>query len=406
MMIKNVGLKAVCVIAALVATTAAIPAAGQDKKASGSLLDGVATLKAYQSKRISSWDKTGNNGDRIRIEPGAVADLARIEGAGVIKHIWVTISCPDKMIRRNAVLRMYWDGETNPSVESPIGEFFGQGWGENYPMISLPLAAAPEAGMAMNSYFPMPFAKGARLTVENQSDKPITAFYYYIDYEAHKSIGPDQGRFHAQWRRELTDPLPGGENEWVVLGPMGDNTDGSGNYVFAEIEGKGHFAGINYYVDNPSPMWYGEGDDAWFIDGEPWPPSLHGTGTEDFFNSSWCPKEVYMHPLFGYPRVNRETGWLGRTHCYHFFLESPIAFEKSLKATIEHGHNNCLTLDLVTVAYWYQQEPHKPFAQLAPKSGRQNMLEIGPNEILLWRDAWRKSMGGGKLWGDEKKKSS
>jgi hypothetical protein len=372
---------------------------------SSSLLDNLASLKNYQSKRISSFDRSGRNADRLVIKPGETQELARIEGAGIIKHIWVTISAKDPMLRRNAVLRMFWDMEKNPSVECPLGDFFGQGWGEKYPLITLPLAAAPKNGNALNCYFPMPFSEGALITVENQSQDPIDAFYYYIDYEKHDSISPELGRFHAFWNRELTEPLPEGENEWSVLGAQGANTDGAGNYVIALIEGKGHFVGINYYVDSPTPIWYGEGDDMFFIDGEKWPPSLHGTGTEDFFNSSWSPKEIYLHPYFGYARVNNETGWLGRTHCYHFFLESPIAFENSLKATIEHGHNNCLTLDLVTVAYWYQKEPHKPFPGLRPKEERQNRPAIGPVEIHRWRDAWRKAQGGQKLWGDEKKDS-
>lgn len=367
-----------------------------------SALEGLAKLRTYTSKRISSYDRSGRNADRLVIESGATTAIAEIEGAGIIKHIWITISCKDKMIRRNAVLRMYWDGETSPSVESPIGDFFGNGWGEEYNFISFPLAIAPKEGKAMNCYFPMPFSKGAKITVENQSEERIGAFYYYIDYEAYKSIPKDIGRFHAWWNRELTEPLPDGENEWSVLGRQEANTDGAGNYVFAEIEGKGHFVGVNYYVDSPSPMWYGEGDDMFFIDGEPWPSSLHGTGTEDFFNSSWCPKEIYMHPYFGYPRVNDNIGWLGRTHCYNFLIESPIAFKKSLRAGIEHGHNNCLTLDLCTVAYWYQAEPHKPFPPILSKEKRQNMPPVNTVEIHRWRDAWRKSMGGGKLWGNEK----
>jgi hypothetical protein len=369
-----------------------------------SLLDNLARLKNYESKRVSSFDRSGRNADRLIIKPGETAELARIEGAGVIKHVWITISCKDPMVRRNAVLRMYWDGEKDPSVESPIGDFFGQGWGEKYPLISLPLVSAPREGNALNSYFPMPFENGALITLENQSEAQIDAFYYYIDYEKHESLSPDLGRFHAFWNRELTEPLPDGENEWSVLGPQSANLDGAGNYVMAEIEGKGHFVGINYYVDCPTPMWYGEGDDMFFIDGEKWPPSLHGTGTEDFFNSSWSPKEIFMHPLFGYPRVNAESGWMGRTHCYKFFLESPISFMKSLRATIEHGHNNCLTLDMVTVAYWYQEEPHKSFPMLKSKEERQNLPPIGVSDIHKWRDAWRRSQDGGKLWGNEKKK--
>jgi hypothetical protein len=368
------------------------------------LLDELIQPRSYSNQRISSYDRSGANTDCMRIDAHSTAVLAEIRGAGIIKHIWVTIGCKDPMLRRNAVLRMFWDGEEKPSVESPIGDFFGQGWGESYRLISLPFACAPVAGNAMNCYLPMPFSKSARVTLENQSEEPITNFYYYVDYEQHARIDPAAPRFHARWNREITDPLPEGENEWGTLGETPIHPkEVNGNYVFADLEGKGHFIGLHYFVDSPTPMWYGEGDDMFFIDGEKWPPRLHGTGTEDFFNSSWCPKEIYMHPYFGWARVNDNTGWLGRTHAYHFWIESPIAFGKSLLGTIEHGHANNLTLDLVTVAYWYQAEPHKPFPALLPKEKRQNMPPVSVSDIHRWRDAWRKTMGNGKLWGDEKK---
>ena len=256
----------------------------------------------------------------------------------------------------------------------------------------------------MNCYLPMPFAKSARITLENQSEEPITNFYYYVDYERHAKIDPATPRFHAWWNREITEPLPEGENEWGTLGKTPIHPkEADGNYMFADLEGKGHFIGLHYFVDSPTPMWYGEGDDMFFIDGEKWPPRLHGTGTEDFFNSSWCPKEIYMHPYFGWARVNDNIGWLGRTHAYHFWIESPIVFGKSLLGSIEHGHANNLTLDLATVAYWYQAEPHKPFPPLLAKEKRQNMPPISVSDIHRWRDAWRRMMGNGKLWGDEKK---
>lgn len=396
--------KKIVALGCFLSLMSAVVMSAEEALQSSSVLDNLSVLKTYRSKRVSSFNPTGENADRIPIEPGKTAEIARIGGAGIIKHIWITMNSIDPMLGRNAILRMFWDGEELPSVECPIGDFFGQGWGESYPLTSLPLVVAPTKYRGLNSYFPMPFSDGALITVENQSDDPIRAFFFYIDYEEHESISPGMGRFHAFWNRELTDPLPQDENDWNSHYSTAANKDGLRNYKIADIEGKGHFIGVNYYVDNPSPVWYGEGDDMFFIDGEQWPPSLHGTGTEDFFNSSWCPKEIFMHPYFGYARVNDNFGFMGRTHCYRFFLESPIAFEKSLKATIEHGHNNSQILDVVTVAYWYQQEPHKPFPGMRPREERKNMPAILPAHIHRWRDAWRKSQGKQKLWGNERKK--
>lgn len=356
-----------------------------------------------RTKRISSYNKAGSNHDYVTVPAGETYEVAAIPGAGIIKHIWFTFNHEDPFFRRNTVIRMYWDGETNPSVEAPVGDLFGQGWGESYNFISLPLAAAPKNGRGLNSYFPMPFGDGARITLENQSDKPIKALYFYVDYELHDTIPASAGRFHAWWNRELTESAPAeGETEWSVISPQANHPSTENNYIMADIEGHGHFVGINYYVDSPGPMWYGEGDDMWLIDGEPWPGSLHGTGTEDFFNSSWAPNELYAHPYFGYARVPNKLGFMGRTHCYRFFLEDPIHFDRSLHASIEHGHNNNLTLDLSTVAYWYQAEPHKPFPPLPPKEARQNMPEIGIRDIHVWRHEYRKARGGGsQIWGHE-----
>jgi len=156
-------------------------------------------------------------------------------------------------------------------------------------------------------------------------------------------------------------------------------------------------------------MWYGEGDDMFLVDGEPWPGSAHGTGTEDYFNQSWCPDEHFQHPYFGIayaPGRNNEQlrfGWIGRTHCYRFHLEDPIRFKRSLRASIEHGHTNCLILRMETVAYWYQTMPGKPFGPLPSAEDRKPLPDIGAIEIHRWREAWRQANGGGKLWGNEKK---
>jgi len=374
-------------------------------------LANLAQIVDARSKRISSYDRSGGNGDNIQIPKGATATIAEIEGAGIVKHIWITIASKDELHRRNLVLRAYWDGQEHPSIESPIGDFFGQGWGMKYNFVSLPLAAAPKDGNALVCYFPMPFGRGARFTVENQGTEDVDAFYYYLDYEEHASIPDDMGRFHAWYHQELTQPegqVDDKENEWAIFGDFSKNPSDATNYLFCEPEGTGHFVGVNYYINCPSPIWYGEGDDMFLVDGEAWPGSAHGTGTEDYFNQSWCPDEHYLHPYFGTARApgrgndSPRFGWLGRTHVYRFHLEDPIRFKKSLRASIEHGHGNALTLDLASVAYWYQTTPSKPFPALPTAEERQPRPEVGVVDFHRQRDAWRATMGGGQLWGIER----
>ncbi len=375
-------------------------------------LSRIATLSAARSRRVSSFDRSGGNADYVKIPAGATFTLAEMTGAGVVTHIWITISSRDPLVRKNLVLRAYWDGQEHPSVESPIGDFFGQGWGLHYNFASLPLAAAPKEGNALVCYFPMPFAQGARITVENQGTEDVGNFYYYVDYEEHDALPADTARFHAWYNQEVTMPESDSgdvENEWGVFGPTPKNPTDKYNYVFCETEGEGHFVGVNYFVNCPSPIWYGEGDDMFCVDGEAWPFSLHGTGTEDYFNQSWSPDEHYLHPYFGTARApgrdneSPRFGWLGRTHCYRFHLEDPVRFKKSLRASIEAGHANCLTLELCSVAYWYQTLPNRPFPPLAPVERRVPMPEVGVVDVHCWRERWRQAMGGGLQFGNVKR---
>lgn len=368
----------------------------------GGELGNLASIKkGLRNRRLSSTDKNGNNGDWIdSINPGDKWSV-EISGTGVINHIWFTMS-PMNIMRNDLIFRIYWDGNSYPSVESPLAAFFGNGWDEYYEYTSLPLAVGPQRGTGLTSYFQMPFAKGARLEIENQSDETIERLYFYVDYVEMKKLPADLGRFHAWYNHELTEALPEGETEWGLVGAQTNNVDGAGNYLFADIKGEGQFVGINYYVHSPSPMWYGEGDDMFFIDGEK-KASLLGTGTEDFFNTSWCPNSIFAHPYYGYARVNYDNGWLGRTHVYRFFIADPIYFEKSLKGTIEHGHNNNLTLDISSVAYWYQSEAG--MLPVAPtKADRAPKAMIRDQDMHRWRHEWRKNFGNGsKLWGNETK---
>ncbi|HVT14547.1 MAG TPA: glycoside hydrolase family 172 protein [Fimbriimonadaceae bacterium] len=374
-------------------------------------LSNIARIVDAKSRRISSYDRTGGNDDFVGIGPGETLTLAEMAGAGIVKHIWITVSSKDPMFRRNLVLRMYWDGQEHPSVEAPLGDFFGNGWGMKYNFVSLPLAVAPKDGNALVCYFPMPYCDGARITVENQSDVRVDAFYYYVDFEEHAEIPADMGRFHAWYHQEITKPESADgdvENEWQIFGSYANNPSDEQNYLFCASEGAGHYVGVNYYINCPTPVWYGEGDDMFLVDGEPWPGSAHGTGTEDYFNQSWCPDEHYLHPYFGTARAPGRLndaprfGWLGRTHVYRFHLEDPIRFKKSLRASIEHGHANNLSLELASVAYWYQTLPSKPFPPLPSPEERTPLPEIGVVDVHRWRDAWRRARGSGRRWGNQK----
>jgi len=366
-------------------------------------LDDIAVIRNdITTRRASSADKSGGNFDFTSIKAGETKEIFNAAGAGKITHIWITFKhgSPVECYRRKTVIRMYWDGENSPSVEAPIADFFGQGWGEQYNYASLPLSASPTDGRSFVCYFPMPFGDGARITIENQAEKDIPYFFFYIDYEKHSSMPDEMGRFHAWWNTEFTVPSP---DDSVT----GKNDTGERNYLVLDAVGSGQFVGVNYFVNNPTPVWYGEGDDLFLIDGESWESGLKGTGTEDYFNTAWCPRQRIEHPYFGLIRINDggEFDFKGRSHFYRFHIQDPIRFKKSLVFSIEHGKNNEQALEIATVAYWYQSEPHKPFPTLPSVEKRIPRPVIGPWgwEIYDWYKAWREKNGDRlDLWGNEK----
>jgi len=250
-------------------------------------LEGLAELRSHRRRRISSYDRTGGNRDFIVVPAGETAVLAEMDGAGKVNHIWVTIRSKEEWYLRKLVLRAYWDGEEEPSIEAPIGDFFGIGHGIHHNYVSAPMQMSPEDGKAFNCWWPMPYGDGARITLENQGDMECEAFYYYVDYEEWDEPGEGLGRFHATWHRENpTDGVSdeGVDNrEWLF---QGLNPVGEGNYMLMEAEGKGHYVGCNVNVHNLRETeefnWYGEGDDMIYIDGEA-EPSIIGTGTEDYY---------------------------------------------------------------------------------------------------------------------------
>ncbi len=354
-----------------------------------STLASLAHLRDFRSRRSSSFDRTGGNADSRVIKPGARHTLAEIDGPACIKHLWCTAShAHDRDAMRSTVLRMWWDGERTPSVEVPLADFFGGGFGICKPFNSLPLQMNPDGGRGMNCWFPMPFRRHALVEVHNEWSDPLSLFYY-VDYEVYPAWTDDLAYFHAQWRREnpthgwgLKD-LKGPENAanlkeyWKTR-----NTSGTENYVLLEARGTGQYVGCHLDIDcfqREKNDWYGEGDDMIFIDGEPWPPSLHGTGTEDYFCCAYCPRTEFSSPYCGLTQYSGTAEWgrsdrtwpfRGKNSLYRFHIEDPLRFHKSIRVTIEHGHNNKLSNDYSSTAYWYQSEPHGAFPKLLPAKQR------------------------------------
>jgi hypothetical protein len=359
----------------------------------GSLAN-LARIRDYESRRLSSWDRTGGNRDCLLIPPGERATLGEIAGAGIVKHLWMTMmSWPaEEHELRQTVLRIWWDGAAEPSVAVPLGDFFGIGFGLRRNFSSLPLQMSPQDGRGFNCWFPMPFASGARFEIENQGTQ-TRFFYFYVDYEEHRSIDPDLGRFHALWNRALrtagtaledgfsrkdygyTDERPSGPG-FAMRGPwQKPNLDGARNYVILEVRGDGHYVGCNLNVDvfeRQVNDWYGEGDDMIFVDDEPWPPRLHGTGTEDYFNTAFCPQQEFSSPYHGLTVYSgsEDWPWGGKNSMYRFHVEDPIRFRRALRVTIEAGHNNALANDYSSTAYWYQRGVNRELPPLPPVEAR------------------------------------
>ena len=321
-------------------------------------------------KRISSYDRTGGNSDWFDIKPHETVDFACYEGSGIIEHIWITMANYDKKdahLLRKVVLRAYWDGEDNPSIEAPMGDFFGMGHALSKNYVSEPLQMSPEDGKGFNSWWQMPFRKSFRFSVQNDCDINLQ-FYFYVDFEA-REIPADALYFHARWNREcpttgITENECKNHHEWCF---GGSNKDGKENYLLLDAEGKGHYCGANINIHNLNNSnmwdWPGEGDDMIFIDGDK-TPTIHGTGTEDYVNMAWCPRQEYCAPYHGL-LLGGDKNWKGKITYYRYHILDPIPFEKSIKVTIEHGHANHRSDDWSSTAYWYQTEPHKKYQPIA-----------------------------------------
>jgi hypothetical protein len=326
--------------------------------------------RKYAQKRVSSYDRTGGNADARPIAPGATLTIFDEEGPSIITHLWFTIASPEQYHLKKLVLRMYWDDETSPSVETPVGDFFGLGLGDYFVYHSTPLDVSQDKGL--NCFFQMPFQKHGRITITNEGKANVDAFYYNIDYQAYaKKLPGDTLYFHAEYHQAT--PAQGWTNNWQSNGDKAitdkKNLQGDGNYVWLDTTGHGQFIGVTMSILQNQDGWWGEGDDMFFIDGET-TPSINGTGSEDYFLGAWdFGDHPFSYPSFGAPLKGDEVAG-SRSSVYRFHLDSPIPFTKSLRASIEHGHANQRSDNLFSVAYWYQNEPHVPYPALPPVESR------------------------------------
>jgi hypothetical protein len=300
----------------------------------------------------------------VIINPQTTFTLAEIEGQGSIQHIWMTPSGNWRL----SILRIYWDDEKNPSVECPVGDFFGMGWGQYSPLQSL--AIAVNSGSGFNCYWPMPFHKKCKITMEDIGDDAMT-LYYQVDYIL-TDVPDNAAYFHAQFRK--ANPIHYKEDYVIV-----DN-----------IKGKGQYVGTYLALEPHNNGWWGEGEVKFYLDGDTKFPTICGTGTEDYFCGSYdfstrqknaavtaaSEYTEFCSPYSGLPQIIRGDGHynvMQRFGMYRWHISDPIRFEKDLKVTIQDlgwqsgGRYLPLQDNISSVAYWYQMEPHTPFPKLPSK---------------------------------------
>lgn len=327
-------------------------------------------------------DNVQSNWDNFNVPPGGTHVLLDAEGPGVITHIWMTFLGPEphqwaaqgSANHQELMLRMYWDGDSRPAVEAPVGDFFANCFGQRREVISVPIVV--EDSDSYNSYWRMPFRKSARIEIENQSDKPLSLLYFTIDWIKLDKLSPSTPYFYAQYRQEY--PVQNGHD-----------------YVVLETAGRGHYVGTVLAVRMRSPAWFGEGDEKIYIDGES-KPSIWGTGTEDYFLSAWGLKTAST-PTFGVPFFDQR-GIGGHTSAYRWHISDPIVFNTGIKVTLEHmgwmspDENpeykstswNEREDDYSSVAFWYQTG--KPtFTARAPAMAERRHVDL-TQEVSYARD--------------------
>jgi hypothetical protein len=372
----------------------------------------IATLREVVSGRVSSWDRSGRNDDWWAIPPGGSVVIADLPGPGTITHLWLTQwsrirlgadrEVPDPDLLRTLVLRVTWDDDPQPAILVPVGDFFCLGDGIAATFSSLPFSASARADtehlrtghLALNCYLPMPFDRRAVVELINEGEN-VVGQYFQLDFELQRDpYPPDTGRLHASWRRDRGEGAWGPDltvNTPETLAPV--TLDPADNVTILEVAGDGQYIGCNLTVVHDrgdrhglhagEASWWGEGDDMIVVDGEPWPPRLHGTGSEDYFGHAWEMQPVAA-PFAG--SVVHEDEVTGVQVSYRFHLTDPVRFRERIHVSMERGHANHLGDDWSMTSYWYQRLP-SPGATLA------SVAERLPSTSLAGRSGARPATG-------------
>ena len=306
---------------------------------------GLLEPKDFAAYRSSSNNPNlDSNDDSKRPIPGETTVLADLEGPGVVSHLWITVAASEYGWPRLLRLRVYYDGSEIPSVDAPLGDFFGVGHGFEAKVQSAMVRVSSE-GRSRNAFWPMPFRKSCRVTITNEGTRRVQNLYYHVDWSKLPSLPEDTPYFHAHYRQAL--PSTGG-----------------GRYRLLDVEGKGHFVGTVFSVVQAEAGWFGEGDDFFYVDGAK-TPAIEGTGTEDYFNDAWG-LHVSEGLYSGVP-VAQGTGLGSRMTAYRWHVLDPVPFTRSLRFEMEHrgwtfqpdgavksafGERTDL---LSSVVFWYQQ---------------------------------------------------
>jgi hypothetical protein len=353
-------------------------------------------LKDFSAHRSSSNSSLPDwNDDSKHPLPGETLTIADLTGPGIVTHIWTTASGTEYGWPRLLRLRVYYDGSDIPSVDSPLGDFFGVGHGFERAIRSLVIRNLSD-GRARNSYWPMPFEKSCRITITNEGHRRL-GLYYHVDWEKVPSLPPNTAYFHARYRQAL--PAPADGTPWV----------------FVDTKGRGFYVGTVLSIVQAEPGWFGEGDDMFYVDGEK-VASIQGTGSEDYFNDAWG-LHVAEGEYTGAP-VSEGEGLGARMTAYRWHLMDPVPFTKSLRVEIEHkgwtyrpdgkvktafGERTDL---ISSVAYWYQKgiatdQPPLPYGSARLPQGNAKQIEVESSVREAKAEKGKVSVSKELFWGKD-----